>query len=346
MPQVENPRSPLVRQLRGVHLFHFEGAPCAQRVRFALAEKGLARGRDVPWNSAAASTLVAEPGTWVGRHVSLVRKQHLTEEYAAIQPHMVVPALVHDGRLYIESMDILEYLDEAWPEHRLMPEDPEAARKARDLIEWGKKLHVSVRYVSFRWGLGRLGRIGAKAEDALRKLELRDSPEKLVDFYSRYDRGEIEDSTYRRHLSALEHGYASLNEVLGSDGRPFLTGSDFSAADIIWSIKVLRIHECGYPFERNFPALFDWYQRVSRRRGFQEGVMAHHATLSRVFRIKSAVENFLGRGLRGVSARPGGARDVGTADSGSEEARRAVPQQGGQVAVDEERAHRDGQGHA
>jgi hypothetical protein len=31
---------------------------------------------------------------------------------------------------------------------------------------------------------------------------------------------------------------------------------------MIWSIKVLRIHECGYPFARNFPALHAWYERA------------------------------------------------------------------------------------
>ncbi|MGI9590227.1 MAG: glutathione S-transferase family protein [Myxococcota bacterium] len=301
MPQVANPRSPLVGQLRGVHLFHFEGAPCAQRVRFALAEKGLTRGKEVPWSSAAPETLAAESGTWTSRHVSLIKKQHLTEAYAAIQPNMVVPALVHDGRLYIESMDILEYLDQAWPEAPLMPEDPAAAAHARELIEWGKQLHVSVRYVSFRWGLGRLARLDPKSERKLEELEREGSPEKLGEFYRRYDRGEIEDATYREHLAALEHGYATLDELLERDGRPFLTGPAFSAADIIWSIKVLRIHECGYPFARNFPALHAWYERVSQRRGFQEGVMARHRHLSRAFRIKAAVENLLGVGLRGVS---------------------------------------------
>lgn len=47
MARVENPKSPLVGKLKGVHLFHFDGAPCAQRVRFALREKGLRRGREI-----------------------------------------------------------------------------------------------------------------------------------------------------------------------------------------------------------------------------------------------------------------------------------------------------------
>src|SRR6185369_9884371 len=123
-------------------------------------------------------------------------------------------------------------------------------------------LHVSVRYVSFRWGFGRLGKIPAKKESALRRLEPLHSPEQLLTFYSGFNADRIEDATYRSHLEALESGYAML-EALLKDGRPFLTGKTLSIADILWSVKVLRIEDCGYPFRRNFPAVFDWYSRIT-----------------------------------------------------------------------------------
>jgi len=301
MPQITDSRSPLVAKLRGVHLFHFDGAPCAQRVRFALAEKGLARGREVPWRSEAPETLAAADGTWVSRRVSLIKGDHLTEAYAQIQPNMVVPALVHDGRLYVESMDIVQYVDEAWPANPLFPADPSAAEHAHALVERGKALHVSVRYVSFRWGLGRLGKLSAEKETTLRALEREGSPEQLVSFYGRYDKDEIAESTYAAHLSALESECGELERLLRTDGRSFLTGDSFSVADIIWSLAILRIHECGYPFRKNFPALFEWYQRVSRRPAFQEGVLSRHKTLSTVFKVKAAVENLLGIGLAQAS---------------------------------------------
>jgi glutathione S-transferase len=301
MARVEQPRSPLVPKLSGLHLFHFEGAPCAQRVRFALAEKGLVRGAEVAWNSDVPSSLRAREGTWTSRHVSLIKKQHLTEGYAAIHPHLVVPALVHNGVLHVESMDIIDYLDATWPEHPLVPVDASAAAHARSLVDWGKDLHVSVRYVSFRWGLGRFGKLSRAEESRLKGLEHRDSPERLMHFYAAFDRDGIDAESYRYHLEALETGYATLNDLLAGDGRPFLVGSDFSIADIIWSIKVLRIHECGYPFRRNFPALFAWYQRVAARPGFQSGVMANHSTMSTAFKAKAAIANVLGRGLRQAS---------------------------------------------
>lgn len=74
-----------------------------------------------------------------------------------------------------------------------------------------------------------------------------------------------------------------------------------SIADIIWSIKVLRLDECGDPFRQNFPALHVWFSRISRRPAFQSEVMSHHRTPSRVFKAKAAAENLFRRGLKRAS---------------------------------------------
>ena len=69
MPKIEQPISPIPGALKGLHLFHFDGAPCAQRVRFALGEKGLARGREEKFDSVAPSAVMDQPGCWVSRIV-------------------------------------------------------------------------------------------------------------------------------------------------------------------------------------------------------------------------------------------------------------------------------------
>lgn len=112
-----------------------------------------------------------------------------------------------------------------------------------------------------------------------------------------------ERATYRSHLEALEQGFDSLDQRLASDAHAYLMGEAFSIADIIWSIKVLRLRECGYPFARNFRALSSWYRRVSARSGFCNGVMERNRAMSAVFRAKSAAENLLGVGLA-AAARP------------------------------------------
>jgi glutathione S-transferase len=297
MTLVKNPKSKLIPQLGGVHLFGFDAAPCSQRVSFALAEKGLFRTGKVPFLSDVPADLDAPTGTYLFRHVSLPKHDNITEEYAEIQPNLVVPALVHDGQLHIESMDIIQYLDRAWPENPLVPDDPASAGLCRELVDLGKDLHVAVRYVSFNWGYGKMAKTDAETEAVLQRLEREGSPEQLTEFYTQFNKDAIAEETFLMHLRDLEEGYQAQETRLLSDGRQYLVGSTFSIADIIWAIKVLRLTECGYPFKQRFPALSAWYSRIQSRPGFKDGVMANNRLLHRVFRLKAGLANVLGNGI-------------------------------------------------
>ena len=258
-------------------------------------EKGLRRGREAPWNSGAAADVAGEAGRWVSRVVSLIKRHHLTAEYAAIHPHMVVPALVNDGELIIESMDIVAYLDERFGGEPLIPVAPDRRARALELVEKAKKVHRSVRFVSFRWSLGKLAVLRPAEEARLRELELPESPEKLVDFYEGYDSGTIPEETFIKHLRALEQGFAELEQALTDSD--FLVGDTFTVADIPWSIKVLRLTECGYPFQQNYPRLAEWFDQVSQRPAFRESVMGKHRLMSAAFRFKAKVDAAFGKGI-------------------------------------------------
>ncbi len=297
--KIEHPASPIVGKLEGLHLFHFDGAPCAQRVRFALYEKGLVRGREVKFDAADPASCRGEPGAWISRRVSLIKHEHMTPTYAAIHPNLVVPALVHDGELHLESMDIIEYLDQAFGGAPLVPkDDPDRLADARALTALGKDLHRSIRFVTFRWGLRGLARLSAQAEVELKaSLANGDDGEQLLAFYEDYDSRSIPDDVFVAHLEKLNGAFTDLEHRL-SDGRASLIGDDVSMADVIWAMKVLRLSECDYPFARCFPAVWAWFDRLSSRRSFREGVMGKHAFMSRAFRAKASVEHLLGIGLR------------------------------------------------
>jgi glutathione S-transferase len=298
MPRIDNPLSPLVPKLEGFHLFHFDGAPCAQRVRFAMAEKGLARGREVKFDADDEKSCAGEEERWVSRIVSLIKKDHLTDVYAKIQPNLVVPAFVHDGVLFTESMDIVTYIDELFGGEPLLPRhDERLMEDVQALTDVGKGLHRSIRFVTFRWGLGRLGMLNQKEEEQLKMLVQQGGDgEQLVDFYSGYDEKTIPDAVYQQHLDALAAGFAMLEKRL-DDGRHFVTGNTLTMADVIWAMKVLRLDECGYPFAKCYPAVFDWFQRIASRPAFTSGVMAKNRGFNRAFRFKSKLENVLGVGL-------------------------------------------------
>ncbi|MCY3873651.1 MAG: glutathione S-transferase N-terminal domain-containing protein [Rhodobacteraceae bacterium] len=90
MPEIE-PIDQALKSLKGIHLWHAPVSSCSQRVRIALAECG----KD-----------------YDGHLVDLEKDEHATPEYQRIHPKGLVPALIDDGRLYIESIDIMgDYID-------------------------------------------------------------------------------------------------------------------------------------------------------------------------------------------------------------------------------------------
>jgi len=298
MPRIEQPLSDLPGQLQGLHLFHYDAAPCAQRVRFALGEKGLARGREEKFTSATAAAVKGEQGKWVSRRVSLPKKDHMTPAYAAIHPNMVVPALVHDGVLYLESMDIIEYLDEAFGGPRLVPAEETLRSATLERVAQAKVLHRSIRFVTFHWGLGRLAMLNPQERKALSGLAVQGKDEEqLVSFYNEYSTGSISDATYTDHLSKLYVAFTELNSEL-KDGRQFLMSDEMTIADPFWSMKILRLTECGYPVAEHHPLLWAWYQRIYQRPSFQHEVMGKNRLTNRVFRAKARIESAFGAGLK------------------------------------------------
>lgn len=67
--------------------------------------------------------------------VHLVRdggQQH-APEYRAINPQELVPTLLHGQRRLTQSLSILEYLDEVWPDRPLLPATARERQRARAL---------------------------------------------------------------------------------------------------------------------------------------------------------------------------------------------------------------------
>jgi maleylpyruvate isomerase len=57
--------------------------------------------------------------------VDLRTGQHLGAEFKALNPQGLVPALVHDGKVMIQSPAIIEWLEERYPTPALLPASPD-----------------------------------------------------------------------------------------------------------------------------------------------------------------------------------------------------------------------------
>ncbi len=84
-------------------LYTFFRSSAAYRMRIALNYKGL------DYESVA---------------VSLPKMAHRETEYAALNPQRLVPSLTDGGEVLIQSMAIIEYLEETHPEPPLLPASP------------------------------------------------------------------------------------------------------------------------------------------------------------------------------------------------------------------------------
>ena len=98
-------------------LYSYFRSSAAYRVRIALSLKGIAY-------ETAPIHLVKDGG------------HNRRPEYRAVNPQMRVPALVtSSGEVLIQSLAIIDYLDETHPNPPLLPKDPIARARARSLAE-------------------------------------------------------------------------------------------------------------------------------------------------------------------------------------------------------------------
>jgi maleylacetoacetate isomerase len=95
-------------------LYTYFRSSAAFRVRIALNLKGIAAQY---------------------RFVNLRREggeQH-SPEYKRLNPQQLVPTLMHGDRVITQSLAIIEYLEEVQPEPALLPRDPQARARVRQL---------------------------------------------------------------------------------------------------------------------------------------------------------------------------------------------------------------------
>jgi maleylacetoacetate isomerase len=95
-----------------IQLYGFWRSNAAFRVRVALALKKL------PFEEI---------------EIDILSGRQFDAAYAEVNAEHVVPTLVHDGHRVFQSLAIMEYLDDIYPEPKLMPEDAREKAYARSL---------------------------------------------------------------------------------------------------------------------------------------------------------------------------------------------------------------------
>ena len=247
---------------KGVHVLHFMGSSCSQKLRVFLNLKG------IPWQS---------------HHVDLPANENFQPWFLGINPRGLVPVLVHDGVVHIESNDIIQYLEHTFPAPKLIPAGHED--KVAALLKHEDDLHLDLRTLSFRFVFAPPGppkpaaALESYAANGTGTVQGAKDDEKQVQiaFWQRAAREGFTDERARASALKFRAEFDALDKILAS--QPYLMDSGLSVLDIAWLIYEHRLSLAGYPFERLHPHVHTWADRLRAMPEFAKevGQLRHSA---------------------------------------------------------------------
>ncbi len=190
-------------------LYDFGNSVCCQKVRITLRAKGL---------------------NWDSVKVDLFKAEQYDPKYLQLNPKGIVPTLVHDGKAIIESTLICEYLDDTFPQPRLIPADPWLRTRMRlwsKMVDEG--LFEGVTEISFS-AMFRERMRGMPEDIRARRFRNIGDPRRRDRFMSTYELGAR--SPFVKHgIAAYERAFEMLEDTLSETG-PWILGATASLADI------------------------------------------------------------------------------------------------------------------
>lgn len=241
------PANKSVLTLQGLHLYHADMSNCAMRVRIALEEKQL------PWTSHA---------------LDLLKGETHTPEYFGINPNGVVPTLVHDGVVIIESDDIIAYIDEKFPEPPLMPTDPEGQAAVRGWLKLATGIHVKA-VKTFIYHNKMRSKLAMSDAEMARYKQLQTNSE-LLEFHQKSASGGFSAQEVAAAQAILDDCFAKVEASLAH--HTWIVGDSFSLADIAWVPLHFTLIGANYDSDR-FPKVSAWAEALRLRPSFQKGVL-------------------------------------------------------------------------
>ena len=248
---IHDTSSDAVKALKGLHLYQFGPSNCSQRVRLMLTEKGLA---------------------WTAHTLDASRNEHLLPRYRAVNPMRVVPTLIDDGTVIVDSNDIIAYLDEKFSEPSFQPTDAASRGDLGPLLRESTAFQTVIKTLSHELLFRKVRRISDEDFAYFREIEL--EPERIA-FYRDY----MEDgAAWAARMDAAEKHMRSslgrLDAILSA--RPWLNGGAYGLADMSWIVHVYRLMTAKLPVA-DFAHVETWARLVIDRPAFDKAVASYRA---------------------------------------------------------------------
>jgi glutathione S-transferase len=232
-------------------LYDFGNSVCCQKVRIMLRAKGL---------------------DWETVKVDLFKAEQYDPKYLKLNPKGIVPTLVHDGKAIIESTLICEYLDDTFPEPRLVPVDPWLRTRMRlwsKMVDEG--LFEGVSEISFS-AMFRERMRNMPEEIRERRFRNIGDPRRRDRLMSTYKLG-VRSPFVKHGIAAYERAFKMLEDTLSETG-PWILGASSSLADISLMPFAARLDYLGVLdlWIKNSPGVMAWWALAREWPSFKTGL--------------------------------------------------------------------------
>ncbi len=226
-----------------LQLYNFPQSTCSQKVRLTLWEKQIA---------------------FLDRPVDSTRREHLSDWYLKLNPNGVVPTLLHDDAVIIDSSVIMEYLEDLFTEHPLAPADPVKRAHMRKWMRYFEEVPTpAIRVPSFN-------RYLSKRFDKLSQKEFEtftDNHPIRKQFYRkmRKEQGFDERETDSA-IDRLRQTIARMEKGLVESCGPWLMGKSLTLADYCIAPTIDRMHDLGLAdLWADHPGVTAWFEQIKAR---------------------------------------------------------------------------------
>jgi len=200
------------------------------------------------------------------KKLDLFKGDQLTAQYKELNPNGVVPTLVHDGEVIIDSSVIIEYLDELFPEIPLSPATPVGRAHMREWMRFFEEVAApAVRVPSYNRVF--LRHFQKMTEEEF--IAFGESKPLRKDFFLKMGRKGYSDEEMRQAERRLRMTIERMESQL-QHSEPWLLGA-YSLADICIIPVMVRLNDIGLSkLWADCANVGEWFSRFLERDALQK----------------------------------------------------------------------------
>ena len=240
-----------VKNWHGINILHFQGSSCSQKLRIFLNEKKI---------------------DWKSYHIDLVKGDNFSKWFLGINPRGIVPVLVDDGEVHIESNDIIKYLDKKFQSNLLWPEN--LNEKIKEFLEEENEIHFDLRNLTMKFVAPTF--LMKKKDKDIKNFEsasnfvegLEDKEKNMqLEYHKNFikNNGVTEESVLNS-INVFKKKLTKIDKKLSKN--KFIISEHITIVDIAWFVYLRRLETVGFSFKKNYPNLYKWFEELKKNKNF------------------------------------------------------------------------------